>query len=990
MPKDIDHQELLRIDGELERLSRNLVCSQDDADDARQDAWMSATKGAASETPSLLGWLSHALRFRGMRKRRDETRRRDIESRSATQRATESAEDILERSEVRMRLVKAVSTLKPPYRQTITLVFFEGLANDDVARVMGVPQETVRTRTRRGLEQLRQQLDSEYGSRNTWALALVPTAVFIKSTTTSTVISEFIKGAAVMSGKVKVAIAAGFVLVVAVTIYQFTNENADFDLDSNQEASQGVAEAKVPRRNVDEDEKAVAEKAKPVATSEETKAKEEVTDIPRNQFGEEVGRLELTVTYGEGGEPAADIPVSFLPFSVTDPFFRKETFRTDQTGVLILPAYSAGTALITTRVGGRARLKIPAGTTTKHTLVVPMGSRITGRVLTLEDKPVVGAEIVSGDFGHPIQTEPITVTGADGRFVVPNFGHDTIGVLGARAKGFLPSALVMIFPSVGAEKKLDLILGGPAARAVLEVVDFEGEPVAGARCIAGKFDFYQSSLPDGNKGMKFSRTDDKTDENGRLALENLAPGDLEFVIRSYGFAAHKETIQVKEGQTVRHRVILQKGGIVVGVVTGADGLALERVQVNLGRYGDLASHFMRTNAKGEFRFENVVLGKASLTAEKKDCGEAKGSVVVTAAEPSVWNTQLKKPEGSVQGIVLDEGDNPVEGMSVSVMAFTSERYIGGFDKSDKNGRFKVTGLEAGLSGYTLSVSSPKNSITLRSIPGVASGPDIIRVVIPNDAIGVATIIGRIVGKDGRAVSGATISAMRQPFVSGGGTGIKTADGEGRFEFKDISPGRYRFLMRAPLYGSQKSEEKVVLNGQTLDVGDLAFIDPGRVKINTPGLGAGDKTTIYARSLDDGSSINIQAIGPTSLSQPLAPGHYRLKLGGQELVTRTKDVTLTPGQTVEVTLPVSQGRAMKFSFAKDLKDGSMTSYSYKLSDAGGVVIAEGTRKKYRTNTLYLTFTMGQGNHTLEVEGGDGRTGRLLLTAESQAEQVLRLN
>ncbi len=80
------------------------------------------------------------------------------------------------REQVRRRLSDAVTKLEEPYRTTIWLRFFEDMPPRDVAAKMKVPVETVRTRTRRALEQLRQQLDEEYGDRRAWLAFAIPMA----------------------------------------------------------------------------------------------------------------------------------------------------------------------------------------------------------------------------------------------------------------------------------------------------------------------------------------------------------------------------------------------------------------------------------------------------------------------------------------------------------------------------------------------------------------------------------------------------------------------------------------------------------------------------------------------------------------------------------------------------------------------------------------------------------------------------------------------
>ena len=76
--------------------------------------------------------------------------------------------------ELRRAVGEAVLALDEPYRATIWLRFREQLPPREVARRMGVPVETVRTRSRRALHELRLELDRSYGDRQKWVCVLAP------------------------------------------------------------------------------------------------------------------------------------------------------------------------------------------------------------------------------------------------------------------------------------------------------------------------------------------------------------------------------------------------------------------------------------------------------------------------------------------------------------------------------------------------------------------------------------------------------------------------------------------------------------------------------------------------------------------------------------------------------------------------------------------------------------------------------------------------
>ena len=65
----------------------------------------------------------------------------------------------LENQQEQDRIWDAVRRLKPKYRAVVQLVYQDDLGEQEVARILGVPRETVRTRLKRAIQQLRQSFN---------------------------------------------------------------------------------------------------------------------------------------------------------------------------------------------------------------------------------------------------------------------------------------------------------------------------------------------------------------------------------------------------------------------------------------------------------------------------------------------------------------------------------------------------------------------------------------------------------------------------------------------------------------------------------------------------------------------------------------------------------------------------------------------------------------------------------------------------------------
>lgn len=156
----------------LRGLARSLV-SHTEADDVVQ-----ATLLRAIERPprpdNFRGWLATVARNLARRLQRDERRRTRRQQRSARPEQVPPPQDIVARLEVQNHVLQAVRALPGHYRDVIVLRYFDDLSRPEIARHLGVPLETVRTRLRRALALLRQKLDESAGDRQSWCLALLP------------------------------------------------------------------------------------------------------------------------------------------------------------------------------------------------------------------------------------------------------------------------------------------------------------------------------------------------------------------------------------------------------------------------------------------------------------------------------------------------------------------------------------------------------------------------------------------------------------------------------------------------------------------------------------------------------------------------------------------------------------------------------------------------------------------------------------------------
>ncbi len=161
----------------LRALARSLVFDEQRIDDIVQEAYLAALRQPPDgRGAGIRAWLAAVVRnaARQCVRTRERARRRD-EATAKKEGSVRTPAETAERDELRRIVVDSVLALEPQYRDIVMQRFFEGLKPREIARHMGLPVETVRTRIRRALALLRVRLARHFDEGTTrWSLALMP------------------------------------------------------------------------------------------------------------------------------------------------------------------------------------------------------------------------------------------------------------------------------------------------------------------------------------------------------------------------------------------------------------------------------------------------------------------------------------------------------------------------------------------------------------------------------------------------------------------------------------------------------------------------------------------------------------------------------------------------------------------------------------------------------------------------------------------------
>ena len=136
-----------------------------DAEEAAQDGFVKAWRalGRFRDGSPFRPWLLRIVANEASNRRRSAGRRASLTLRAAAEEpsggAAPSPEAALLTSEQRATLLAAVEELPEDQRDVVALRYFLDLSEAEVAETLAIPQGTVKSRTARALERLRESYD---------------------------------------------------------------------------------------------------------------------------------------------------------------------------------------------------------------------------------------------------------------------------------------------------------------------------------------------------------------------------------------------------------------------------------------------------------------------------------------------------------------------------------------------------------------------------------------------------------------------------------------------------------------------------------------------------------------------------------------------------------------------------------------------------------------------------------------------------------------
>lgn len=892
-------EHLLVHDEALRKLARRLVVDAARADDVVQDAWLAALRRDDGTVSSWAAWLSGTVRRLTHRAHRSAERRAKHESAAARPEPCPSAADLFERESARRRVMDALLALPESYRIAVALRYLDDLPPRKVAAKLGVPTETARTRIKRGLELLRERVESDHGGdRRAWGLALAPLAVpkaGAVGATFATVTEVLLMNVATKAALVTLAF--GGAAWVVWMLNPPTEPTIDAPLTTTARASSDSTPPDGADSHTADSERSARRAEVPAALGEP----------PSNtSAAAATGSLVVRVRYASDGTPGDGVGVEVMSFSNTDPFVTTSSAITNREGIARFAELPPGRATVRADRGGHAQTSIVGGTNPELTLDLEPGALIEGVVLAPDRTPFAGAEIFMSLNGPEAPGYVVGRSGADGAFSIRDVS--SAHLIGARAPGHAPSTLALIMGMTGAKHRLELVLRGRGGSIRGRIVDQDGAPIAHADVEAaelgaeGRTEFF--GRDDGETGTHSIGQRTRSASDGTFTFDGLAPAAHRVFARARGFAVVGTTLSPTEGSVHECTLELPPSPILRGRVLDAAGVAVKVGSVRIGDWPALDGAWARLDEAGAFELKTLPVGSTPVVVWPEN--EPQTERVVDLVADRITELEIRLPPSfAIRGRVVDEADRALVGLLVRARALSSTGFSADQEaKTAEDGTFTLRGCRD--EPYDVSVHSPLSisGPVARKI-GVHPPAEDVVLVVASDELTTGSLALCVVGPDGQPVGGAKVVPVRE----GADSAIlyATDPDTGCVAIRSLVVGRYSLSIQANGFASLQVPIRVAAN-EELDLGTIRLVAPGSLTVEVSGPGAASASHAILLGGVHGERYSLDRSSPDGpfSSDELPAGSWMLVVQCNGGYAAPMPIEIRSGQETKVTVETVPG------------------------------------------------------------------------------------
>lgn len=978
-------EEVLDQQAWLMRLARRLGRDEAAAEELAQDSLIAAWTHRPRTPGAMRAWLRCVLVHRVRTDATAERRRREREERAARPERTSGPDEIAERLELARRIAAALDELPEAERSALYLRYYEGLSPPDIARALGAPLGTIKSRLALGRERLRRRLDRDYGERGAWSVLLAPlgAAPFsapIRPTSPlapAAASRPVLIGALAMATKTTVALVASAVLGVTLLVWKPWEVRP---------VAQAVAPEGPLTRHVAEDR--ALHLATVDADGAESSQRQELPSEPpqgSQLAAATTGTLDISARFASDGAVASGLHGSLEPVYQAWPSNAQppaRPFELDLEGNTVVENVAPGQwrARLNGRTAEGYAGEVFAGQATRLELAIRPGVHVRGHVLDEVEMPVPNAEIFSSSGGDVPGRSTVAITDHAGRFKMRDiapWGDSSYTALAARARNHLASREWEARGAVGSTVEVVLRLEGQGGSLRGRVVDESAAAIEGAHITfqSGGWSRERGLSPEGLHLDEQPRLELQSDGEGRFETDRLPCDYVVIVVDSPHHAVWRKQVRIQPGAKTELEIVLEAGGSLEGIVLAPSGSPAIGVGVKAGWPGGADGfRWAETDSDGWYRISGLRVGKAEVHARLNFGRELQDDVAILAGQVTRWDVQLPASERAA-GLVVDEAANPLVGWGVHVINPRRDSLWLASAVTDSAGRFTLEDCPEGPKALEVRVPDAFSAPPMLIAPFPAGGEEV-TLVIPNSKCPTASLLGRVVDAHG-VLSGSVEVSLNSVNASWGQRKI-VSESSPSFQFESLSAGTYRLFLRATGYVDQSISEIEIVPSQARDVGSIELVRGGLFELT---LDPGEWTleerwSVIQLLTPDGDVVETEHDNElTWRSEQLFPGSWRVTVGGDQIASTEARFEVVAGETTRLTLAIEQGTARHFE-VEPLEEGE--TFTLDVFDSEGKPFA-GPVRVFKTQGA--AYGLVQGTWRVVARSSSGRSGELEFTIDT---------
>jgi protocatechuate 3,4-dioxygenase beta subunit len=574
------------------------------------------------------------------------------------------------------------------------------------------------------------------------------------------------------------------------------------------------------------------------------------------------------------------------------------------------PGYATtGEAIVTPAPGERGELV---------EIVLPVGRRVLGTVLTVDDLPIAGATVtlhrpLGGDLRSAFfqrfrgrQEAPATATtDGEGRFEVRDLGPGRYD-LEVQAEGFAATTIRGVeIPAGGGQSELGTVILEPGVSLAGQVVDEDGAPLEGASVGASPARGMGLPFPLGGRAVEGV----ETDAEGRFLLQDLKAGEsIDLGVGLEGYLG-RSLPGVAVPREAPLEIVLETAAQIAGQVVNEKDEPVPNAVVLLSQQGSAfrgGQQHERTGEDGTFLFGTVEPGSYTLMARQRGAlPSEERTLAVTKGQAVSAVTLVLRRGATVEGQVFSNDGNPVHGARVGSVQSSSMNPMNPMAslfvsaETDGDGHYRLEGVPPG--SLSLEANHPGHSRAVRDLE-VRPGTNRLDFTLESGT----EVAGRVVTALGEPIAGAAVQLMGMSGRFGGPEAV--TGGDGVFRIPSVPSGSYRAVARKDSLTTAGEGMKVEVQGEPVTGLELVLGAGATITGQVTGLDFEALSTLQIRASGGGRDMVLGEVdyeGSYRLG-PVSPGPWLVQAGvggtGEQVMER---VTVEEGATA-VTLDLDFG------------------------------------------------------------------------------------